>query len=142
MFLVVGMLTGSSMGGGIIPSEWAMNLTVYHVNERSAGPIPVDMDTADLQGDMYFEMHSLVLPLECNTPSSVRKPFECENAEVTSSDLVVNVLELEVDRRFGTYGACPRPQTRVFFFGSMMPFQKSYISLPRPKRGGADAIQK
>ena len=89
--------------GGVIPSEWKSTRRVYHVNERSAGPVPRNMDTADLRGDMYFEMHSLVLPLECQL---AYRPFECENAEVVSPDLVVNELVLEVDARFGPYGRC------------------------------------
>ena len=79
-----------SASGGVIPSEWKSTRRVYHVNERSAGPVPRNMDTADLRGDMYFEMHSLVLPLECQL---AYRPFECENAEVVSPDL----LELDLD---------------------------------------------
>lgn len=82
------------------------NLTIYHVNELKAGPIPRDMDVSDFGGDMFFEMHSLALPLECSTPPNVRKPFECVNAEVTSSDLVVNELVLEVDGAYGEYQKC------------------------------------
>jgi hypothetical protein len=30
------------------------NITVYHVNEQSYGAAPLDMNTADLNGDMFF----------------------------------------------------------------------------------------
>ena len=88
MALRVGLLVAAAAAatttppGGVIPAAWRANVTLYHVNELKAGPVPRNMDTSDLRGDMYFELHSLVLPLEWATPPNVRKPFECENAEV------------------------------------------------------------
>ena len=79
-----------------IPRNDTTRLTVFHVNERAAGPIPRDMNTADLRGDLYFEMHSLVLPLECAFYPVGHRPFECENEEVVGENLVISKLEVEV----------------------------------------------
>jgi len=48
--------------------KWA-NLTVFHVNPATYGATPINMDTADLLGDMYFDMRGAVVPIECQHPS-------------------------------------------------------------------------
>ena len=78
-------------------------LTVFHVNPLSYGTTPLNMDTGDAIGDLYFTMRSVVLPLEC---AAAPKGPDCANAEVVSSDLVVTKLELEVRPPFGPYGHC------------------------------------
>lgn len=88
-----------------IPSEYAKGLTVYHVNPLSDGAIPINMDTADAMGDMYFDFRSKVLPIEC-VPNRTHYPLDCNNQEVVASDLVITKLELIVDKRFGDYGNC------------------------------------
>eukprot|EP00755_Sulcionema_specki_P014778 Sspe_Gene.57631::Locus_31612_Transcript_2_3_Confidence_0.500_Length_1221::g.57631::m.57631 len=98
---LLGLLT-CAVGGSIDP-RYAANITVYHVNPRSKGAVPVNMNTADVRGDIFFDLRSKALPIECaQDPTSM----DCTNPEVTSSDLVVSKLVLEVDGRYGTYGRC------------------------------------
>jgi fumarate reductase subunit C len=47
-----------------IPREFAKNVTVYHVNPVVYGVAPVNMNTADLFGDMYFDLRTKALPIE------------------------------------------------------------------------------
>eukprot|EP00658_Telonema_sp_P-2_P048187 TRINITY_DN3666_c0_g2_i3.p1 TRINITY_DN3666_c0_g2~~TRINITY_DN3666_c0_g2_i3.p1 ORF type:complete len:185 (-),score=41.19 TRINITY_DN3666_c0_g2_i3:674-1228(-) len=81
------------------------NITVYHVNQATYGAAPVNMDTGDALGDMYFDFRSVDLPMECAKPSPSTQ-HDCENAEVTSDNLVITKLVLTVDNRFGEYGRC------------------------------------
>jgi hypothetical protein len=86
-----------------IPHEYKQNLTVFHVNEDTYGTAPINMDTGNARGDMYFDIRSMALPIECkDDPSST----DCDNAEVVSKDLVITKLVLEIDTRFGDYGRC------------------------------------
>ena len=78
-------------------------LTVYHVNPRSYSPTPLNMDTGDDVGDMYFDMRTKALPLEC---AAKPKSADCSNAEVVADDLVVTKLTLDVRLPFGSYGMC------------------------------------
>mmetsp|Transcript_28800 Transcript_28800/g.92738 ORF Transcript_28800/g.92738 Transcript_28800/m.92738 type:complete len:332 (-) Transcript_28800:104-1099(-) len=82
----------------------AAQVIAYHVNEYAYGPIPLDMDVSDLGGDVFFDLHAVVLPVEC--ASSLASPMDCANTELDGDDLVVSKLELEVDSRFGDYGRC------------------------------------
>lgn len=91
--------------GDPIPSAYAEKITVFHVNQATYGIAPINMDTADLLGDMYFDMRSKALPIECASHSSASKR-DCDNAEVASDNLVITKLVLEVDNRFGQYGRC------------------------------------
>ena len=36
-------------------SSWT-NLTVYHVNPLHLGVLPINMNTADLSGDAFFDL--------------------------------------------------------------------------------------
>lgn len=88
-------------------------ITVYHVNPRSAGVVPLDMDTADLRGEMFFDLSARTQPVECGTPpyskgnrSQGGYSGECSNQEVVASDLVISKLHLRVRKPFGTYGRC------------------------------------
>jgi hypothetical protein len=90
---------------GPIPDEHARNLTVFHVNPDIYGVAPINMNTADVLGDMYFDMRSKALPIECASNSSAAAR-DCDNAEVVATDLVITKLVLEVDDRFGMYGRC------------------------------------
>jgi len=88
-----------------IDPRFAINITVFHVNERTLGAIPVNMDTGDAAGDLFFDMYDVIsAPLKCANskhPSGV-----CLNPEATGKDLVVNKLILEVDSRFSHYALC------------------------------------
>lgn len=81
-------------------------LEVYHVNPAHYGPAPVNMDTADLGGDAFFDLRSVGEPLECANQDPNRPSPDCTNPEVVAHDLVITKLVLEVDSRFGTYGMC------------------------------------
>ena len=79
------------------------SITVYHVNPSRYPVMPINMDTADRNGDMFFSMRSIVQPIECaNDPSS----HDCTNVEVTSNSLVITKLILEVELPYGPYGRC------------------------------------
>jgi hypothetical protein len=76
MALLVAMLAGLSN----------TDLTVYHVNPLREGVIPVNMNTADLRGDIFFDLRSKVLPIEC---ASNPQSKDCTNEEVVDNDLVI-----------------------------------------------------
>jgi hypothetical protein len=39
-----------------IDPAYAQNLTVFHINPREEGPYPLNMDTADAAGDLFFDL--------------------------------------------------------------------------------------
>jgi hypothetical protein len=77
-------------------------LTVYHIHRPGLPSAPVDQNTADTLGEIFFFTLSTLLPYGCKNYSS---PF-CQNPEIIAPDLVVSKLLLEVDSRFGEYGRC------------------------------------
>uniref|UniRef100_A0A7S4BPT5 Uncharacterized protein n=1 Tax=Chrysotila carterae TaxID=13221 RepID=A0A7S4BPT5_CHRCT len=84
-------------------------ITVFHVNPLREGVIPVNMDTADLRGDMFFDVHSKTLPIQCAVPPpSIYSRIDCSNPEVVASDLVITKLQLNMrpSDSFGEYGRC------------------------------------
>ena len=86
----------------------ARNLTVYHVNPLHEGVVPIDMDTADVRGDAFFDLRSKVFPIECRANSSHAWGGDCVNQEVVDDDLVVTKLTLQLRDRhsLGKYGRC------------------------------------
>jgi hypothetical protein len=54
------------------------NLTVYHVNPASAGEVPVNMNTGDAAGDLFFYLGQFLLPLEY---ASHRSASRCVGAK-------------------------------------------------------------
>ena len=60
--------------------ENAVNITVFHVVSASNGVIPKNMDTSSLYGDIFFDLRSIVLPIESNSPYA--RPTDCENTEI------------------------------------------------------------
>lgn len=83
-----------------------MKLTVYHVNPISAGAIPIDQDTGDIPGDLYFYLGDFLLPLECaNKTAAAIAGFDCGNVERTG-DLVVTKVDMEIDKNVSGYMAC------------------------------------
>lgn len=88
--------------------QYAKNITVYHVNEHKFGPIPLNMDTGDALGDMFFDMFEVIIqPLICQNGSNHSfGPNPCTNQEAAGKDLMVNKLTLEVDSRFSGYAMC------------------------------------
>ena len=87
--------------------EWS-RLTMYHVNPRKYGPVPVNMDAADASGDLFFELFQvLTVPLACaDKNTSHNKSFNCDNPEATSPTDVVNKITLEVRDGFSGYAMC------------------------------------
>jgi hypothetical protein len=58
-----------------------------------------------LSTDMYFDMRSKALPIECaQDPTSL----DCTNPEVTANDLVITklILEVDTDSYSTNYGRC------------------------------------
>ena len=101
----------SALSSLSIDPKHAKNITVYHVNEHKFGAIPVNMDTADALGDMFFDMLEVIpYPLSCpdgpDTPWDKPYPSPCTNPETAGVDLRVNKLTLEVDERFSQYAMC------------------------------------
>ena len=80
-----------------IDPGYAKNITVYHVNEHKYGAIPVNMDTGDALGDMFFDMLEVIMyPVGCpngtHTPSPSKFFNPCLNPEAGGEDLMVNKL--------------------------------------------------
>jgi len=46
-------------------------LSVYHMNPQSAGAIPLNMDTGDTLGDLYFYLGQFLLPVEVRFSISI-----------------------------------------------------------------------
>ena len=82
-----------------------VNLTSYHVNPLHEGVIPVNMNTADLRGDIFFDLRSKTLPIECAS-GLANKTHDCSNQEVVDADLVVTKLIMTVYGDFGEYARC------------------------------------
>merc|ERR1719183_557479 len=92
-----------------IDPRFAKNITVFHVNEQKFGAIPINMDTGDAVGDMFFDMLEVIAqPLVCQNKSHHKGfgPDPCANQEAAGKNLRVNKLTLEVDSRFSAYAAC------------------------------------
>jgi hypothetical protein len=55
----------SSTAGGVLDSRYRQQLTLYHLNPSAYGDTPLNMDTADARGDLFFFFSSLYQPMEC-----------------------------------------------------------------------------
>lgn len=85
--------------------NFAVNITVFHINELKYGPKPINMDTGDAAGDMFFDFHNgYIYPLQC--PHGAASGGSCSNPEVVAPNLMVNKVILEVDRRYSDYARC------------------------------------
>jgi hypothetical protein len=91
-----------------IDPKHAKNLTIFHVNPMNYSTTPLNMNTADIRGDMYFDLRTHALNLECGIwkNQSFWSRLDCDNSEVTAPDLGITKLVLEVDGRFGSYADC------------------------------------
>jgi hypothetical protein len=81
----------------------AVNLTLFHVNPANYTSEPINMDTGNALGDMFFDLRSIALPLECKDDPSQN---DCKNSEVVSPNLVITKIIVEVDQRFTGYAKC------------------------------------
>ena len=71
------------------------DVVMYHVNPERFGPVPVNMDTADASGDLFFElMQVLTVPLACTDKNVTRRPFNCDNPEAVDPTDVVNKITI------------------------------------------------
>lgn len=104
-----GLFAVAFLGTGIaqIAPEHAENVTVYHLNPASAGAMPVNMDTGDALGDLFFYLGQFLLPLECkNASKDMREHFDCDNPERVDENLVVTKVDMQIDSRLTIYSAC------------------------------------
>ncbi|KAL1523213.1 hypothetical protein AB1Y20_018165 [Prymnesium parvum] len=90
---------------GFSPAS-SQTLTVYHVNPLHEGVLPIDMDTADLHGDMFFDLKSKTTPIERSSQFNGTRGGDCTNGEVVDTDLVISKLSIDVFGGFGEYGRC------------------------------------
>ena len=125
--VVVSIASPLRVPASTIPPANAQNITVYHLNPKSAGALPVNMDTGDARGDLYFYLGEFLLPLECaNATAHTRAQFDCDNPERVDKNLVVTKVtpiahhalspfdtchdtaqvNLQVDSRLTSYSAC------------------------------------
>lgn len=89
----------------VFGQEWS-SVTMYHVNPRKYGPVPVNMDTGDAAGDLFFELFEvLIVPLACADKNATHH-FNCDNPEANSPTDVVNKVVLEVRDGFSGYAMC------------------------------------
>ena len=80
------------------------NITIFHVNPDVYGSAPINMDIADIRGDAFFDLRSVLSPMECRDPNA--RSSDCSNPEVTARDLVITKLVLEIDPYYGEYAFC------------------------------------
>ena len=100
--LVASLLAPLSTSALVLDKE----VTMYHVNPLKFGPIPVNMDAADVAGDFFFQLFEvLTVPLACEK-AQYPKPFECRNLEVVAPDELVNKLTVKVTSNFSSYAMC------------------------------------
>ena len=105
------MLSMAALAAVPVPVTMPLDKTVtmFHVNPRRYGPIPINMDTADAVGDLFFElMESMTVPLACadKTVPAKEKPIECENPEASDPTDVVNKLTVQVNSNYSQYAMC------------------------------------
>ena len=82
-----------------------VNLTLFHEHPPQYSVLGLDdQDTGDLQGDAYFVLRGLLLPLECASRLAPRG--DCGNPEQNSTRNVVSKHVVAVDDRFGEYASC------------------------------------
>ena len=101
MFVLLTIVTAQ-----IDPSH-RTTLTLFHEYQpkfASAGLI--NQDTGDIDGDAYFVLRGLLLPIECANKSKHYPTFDCDNPEQNSTLNIVSQHTVAVDDRFGTYAPC------------------------------------
>lgn len=94
-----------------IDRRYARNLTLIHEYQpQFESEDLAEQDTGDLHGDMFFVLRSFLLPIACRNHDPEAHGL-CDNPEQngTLSNVVSEHL-VEVDSRFGEYGACDAQQ--------------------------------
>ena len=81
---------------------------MYHINPAHYQDSPVDMNSGNAAGDMFWALQNVFQPFMCRNRSSpiINQSLICTNAEVADPNLVVTKLRLQIDRRFGAYEFC------------------------------------
>lgn len=83
-----------------------LNLEVYHINPYHYGPVPINMNTGDVVGDLFFDLKMVLMaPLACADPHSYLHK-DCQNKESNAPDLVVNKLHIQAIGPPSGYGLC------------------------------------
>lgn len=80
-------------------------MTLFHVNPLNASLTPANMDLGDAMGDMVFDFTTLISEIDCQRKKP-SKYSNCDNKEAFGPNLGVTMVTVEVDQRFGAYGAC------------------------------------
>lgn len=108
--LAVALLVAPRTQAGVVNPKYAVNLTLYHVNEKNYTSSPRNMNTANIDGDMYFDLRTRGLPLECGpwVNQSFWSRLDCVNNEVNvdASLLAITKLIITADHRWGDYADC------------------------------------
>jgi hypothetical protein len=60
-----------------------VTINVFHINPASYGAAPVDMNTGDALGDMYFDLRTKAISIECAPPIPPGNVHTCANGEVS-----------------------------------------------------------
>eukprot|EP00040_Diaphanoeca_grandis_P015248 m.77569 g.77569 ORF g.77569 m.77569 type:complete len:329 (+) comp25027_c0_seq1:92-1078(+) len=103
--IALSLVCSSLVSASRIDPAFETNITVYHVNPKPFGAVPLNMDTGDAAGDLFFDLMLVYLePLDC--PHGAQSGHGCSNPEVVSPDLVVNKLVLTIDNRYSDYAKC------------------------------------
>jgi hypothetical protein len=101
------LVTLSALAGAQIDPAHKQTLTLYHETQPEFQALGLkNQDTGDMFGDLYFVLRSVSLPVECLSKNPLAK-FDCDNPE--QNETATNVISqntVDVDSRFGTYGAC------------------------------------
>ena len=96
--------------------SFAEAISIFHVNEYSAGPVPINMNSANLLGDMYFEIRGRVEPLECadeTQQTGTRTRWKLER------------IILRLRREASLYGANRAREVSVLSLGRLKPRERA-----------------
>ena len=62
------LLSSASLAAPRIDPRFAQNITVYHVNPAKDGAIPLNMDTGNAPGDLFFDLLEVIIRLPAQLP--------------------------------------------------------------------------
>ena len=103
LLLVAGTATAARP---TIPREHAKNVTVYHVQPSNYTRAPVNMNTGDGLGDLYFDLSKVSKPVACANATLANQTYtNCDKSPIVEDVITRVVLEVD-DRYFGEYGRC------------------------------------
>lgn len=84
------------------------NVTVYHINQLDFPGAPINMDIADLAGDVFFDILTIASSFACANPSGggLAQYLVCANQETSGDDIGVTKLILDMSQTYGPYAQC------------------------------------